>query len=100
MKTLLLRGLGLVALAVAGAADAADLSAGPPPLPALPLWTWTGGYVGAHIGTLWGDTKFADSLGPSLFGDSVATPGFLGGFQTGYNWRAPQTRLCCASKPT
>jgi opacity protein-like surface antigen len=91
MKTLLLRGFGLVAFAVAGAASAADLNMPPPP--ALPVWTWTGGYVGGHIGALWGAAKFADPLGPSLFGDNVTTPGFLGGWQAGYNWQAPQSRL-------
>lgn len=89
MKTLLLRGFGLVAFALAGAASAADLSAPPP----LPVWTWTGGYVGGHIGALWGDTTFADPPGPSVFGDKVATPGFLGGWQAGYNWQVPQSRL-------
>jgi opacity protein-like surface antigen/outer membrane protease len=94
MKKLLLCSIGLVAFAVAGAAGAADLSSGPPPpVAVLPVWTWTGGYVGAHLGALWGDTTFADPFGTSIFGDKVSTPGFLGGFQTGYNWQVPQTRL-------
>jgi opacity protein-like surface antigen/outer membrane protease len=96
MKALLLRGFGLVAFGLvwfglAGAANAADLPALPPPV--LPAWTWTGGYIGTHIGAMWGTTKFADPPGPSVFGDNVFTPGFLGGFQAGYNWQAPQTRL-------
>jgi opacity protein-like surface antigen/outer membrane protease len=90
MKKLLLCGAALVAFA--SAARAADLPAGPPP-PAWPVWTWTGGYAGTHIGAMWGATKFADPAGPSIFGDNVSTPGFLGGFQLGYNWQAPQTRL-------
>ncbi|HEX3506381.1 MAG TPA: outer membrane beta-barrel protein [Xanthobacteraceae bacterium] len=89
MKKLLLRGFGLVA-AFAGVASAADLPAAPPP---LPVWTWTGGYVGGHLGAMWGSSKFTDPLGPSIFGDTVSTPGFLGGFQAGYNWQAPQTRF-------
>ncbi len=92
MKKLVFHGLWLLALAIAGTARAADLGAGPPPQ-VLPSWNWTGGYVGAHFGALWGDTKFADPAGSSVFGDNVSTPGFLGGFQAGYNWQAPQTRL-------
>src|ERR1700733_6819469 len=94
MNNFLFRGIGLIAFAFAGAASAADLGSGPPlPAPVMPAWTWTGGYVGAHIGALWGDTKFDDPFGTSIFGDRVSTPGFLGGFQTGYNWQVPQTRL-------
>jgi opacity protein-like surface antigen/outer membrane protease len=78
-------------VALAGAARAADMPAPPPPV--LPLWNWTGGYVGTHIGAAWGDTKFSDPAGISLFGDQVSTPGVIGGFQAGYNWQVPQTRL-------
>ena len=62
----------------------------PPP---GPVWNWTGGYFGAHIGAAWGNTNFSDPFGPSLYGDDVRTPGFLGGVQTGYNWQAPNTRF-------
>jgi opacity protein-like surface antigen/outer membrane protease len=83
--------LGLSALAVASTARAADMLAAPPPV--LPLWTWTGGYVGTHVGAAWGNTKFSDPAGTSLFGDNVSTPGFIGGFQAGYDWQVPQTRF-------
>ena len=86
-----LGGLALFSLSIVSAAHSADLPAGPPP--ALPLWTWTGSYVGPHMGALWGAAKFADPAGTSVFGDNVSTPGFLGGFQIGYNWQAPQSRL-------
>ncbi len=93
MKGLLLRGIALIVFATASAASAADLGAGPPPAPVSPLWSWTGGYVGAHAGAAWGDATFSDPFGPSIFGDRVSTPGLLGGFQAGYNWQVPQTRL-------
>ena len=84
-------GFWFFAVALVGAARAADMPAPPPPV--LPLWTWTGGYVGTHIGAAWGDTKFSDPAGTSLFGDQVSTPGVIGGFQAGYNWQVPQSRF-------
>ena len=83
-------GLVLVVLFGVSAARAADM---PAPPPALPAWTWTGGYIGTHVGASWGVTRFSDPAGISLFGDNVSAPGFIGGFQFGYNWQAPQTRL-------
>ena len=52
------------------------------------FWSWTGAYAGFHLGGTWGVWKFADPFGGSIFGDSIQTPGFLGGGQIGYNWRA------------
>jgi opacity protein-like surface antigen/outer membrane protease len=84
-------GFCFFAVALAGEARAADMPATPPPV--MPLWTWTGGYVGTHIGAAWGDTKFSDPAGISLYGDQVSTPGAIGGFQAGYNWQVPQSRF-------
>ncbi len=94
MKKYLTGTIALFVLAATGAADAADL--GPPPFvppPHLPIWNWTGGYFGAHVGAARGETNFSDPFGPPLYGDNVLTPGFLGGVQTGYNWQAPNTRF-------
>src|ERR1700722_4906769 len=52
-------------------------------------WSWTGAYVGLHLGGASGASKFADPSGGSIFGDNVRTPGFLAGGQIGYNWQAP-----------
>jgi opacity protein-like surface antigen len=38
-----------------------------------------------------GTTNFADPFGPSIFGDTVRTPGFLGGGQVGFNWQMPKS---------
>jgi opacity protein-like surface antigen/outer membrane protease len=96
MEKLLLRSIALIALTAAGTANAADMAPTPifqsPPPPPAPMWNWAGGYVGVHLGGLWGDTNFSDPFGTSIFGDKVATPGFLGGLQTGYNWQAPHAR--------
>jgi opacity protein-like surface antigen len=59
----------------------------PPP----PTWLWTGFYVGVHVGGAAGSADFADPFGPSIFGDTVRTPGFLGGVQAGFNWQAPNS---------
>ncbi len=50
-------------------------------------WSWTGLYIGAHAGAMWGRTNFTDPFGPSIFGDTVRTPGYLFGGQIGYNWQ-------------
>ena len=47
MKKLLFAGVSLVALGVSLGAQAADMPLKAPP---LPLWTWTGAYIGVHVG--------------------------------------------------
>ncbi|BCP52799.1 porin [Kaistia sp. 32K] len=81
MKTL---GLGIVlALGMAGAAQAADLTAAPPePVPA-PAFSWTGLYLGGHAGYGWGDftSDPTDAYG------GLKPDGFFGGGQVGYNYQ-------------
>jgi outer membrane immunogenic protein len=81
-------------------AFAADLPMKAAPMPA-PVWSWTGFYIGAHVGSGWGETE------SSITGITAAVPGvpalttntnlpfnqnsrsgFLGGGQAGYNWQA------------
>jgi opacity protein-like surface antigen/outer membrane protease len=62
-----------------------------PIVPAPPAWSWTGFYVGGHVGAAVGTADFADPFGSSIFGDKVTTPGFLAGGQIGYNWQAPNS---------
>lgn len=60
MKRYFLRGLGLLALAVAAQpAAAADLPVKAPVVraPASAIYSWTGCYLGAHVGGLWGKTR-------------------------------------------
>ncbi len=86
---------GLCLFAGAGlglCADAADLpSAGgslKDELPQLPGIRWNGLYAGVHMGAAWGDMKFSEVHGEhSIFGDSVNTPGPIGGGQIGYNYQ-------------
>jgi len=85
MKGLLLVPLALMATAVdpVSAADVAVKAQ----QPLASGWNWTGFYVGAHAGAMWGRTSFSDPFGPSIFGDTVRTPGYLFGGQIGYNWQ-------------
>jgi outer membrane protein with beta-barrel domain len=64
------------------------VKAPPPPT----LWNWTGLYFGGHVGGALSETSFADPFGPSIYGDTVRSPGFLGGGQIGYNWQKPGSR--------
>ena len=47
---------------------------------------WRGLYLGYHSGGALGLADVADPFGPSIFGDTVRTPGPLAGGQLGYNW--------------
>ncbi len=85
MKKFLLGSVTLVALTAGGSANAADM---PAPSAPPPIWNWTGGYIGGHVGAQAGRTDFSDPYGPAIFGDYVRTPGFLAGGQVGYNWQA------------
>jgi opacity protein-like surface antigen len=71
------------ALMPATLAAAADLPLPPP----LPVWTWSGFYLGGSAGAAAGTATFSESYGPSIFGDKVNTAAFLAGLQLGYNWQ-------------
>jgi outer membrane immunogenic protein len=73
-------------LFIANSSFAADLAVKAPP-PIAPVFSWTGCYIGAHLGGAWGDETVAV---PSLLpGISVTghTSGFLGGAQGGCNYQ-------------
>ena len=85
--------LGLVACCtLAPVATAADL--GEPkrgrvsaePVPYQAPFTWTGFYVGTHLGYGWSDIDWQET-GPSFNGSHDGS-GFLVGGQVGYNWQA------------
>src|SRR6516225_7758058 len=103
MKKLFLGSVALVALAlVAPAALAAELPVAPPP-PAVPVYTWTGCYVGASAGYSGGRSTHSTTAGTVLTGGALLPPaqitapagtdiagdlnlsGFIGGFQGGCN---------------
>src|SRR5215217_1785142 len=90
MKKILLAGVALTALT--GIASAADLPArAAPPAPmiaAVPLFTWTGFYVGVNAGYGWnsGDSRFYDPAF-GYTGSGGDDGGFIGGGQVGYNYQ-------------
>jgi outer membrane immunogenic protein len=87
-------------LATAGMASAADMAVKARPVLPAPVWTWTGFYIGAHVGAGWGETESTltgINVGPPAgpLAATFAVPfnqnsrsGFLGGVQAGYNWQS------------
>jgi outer membrane immunogenic protein len=85
-----------VVLAMAGAAQAADMPLkAPPPAPA---YSWSGWYVGVNGGGAWSSsesTTFSGSPNTAIFFSNnefptslpVSGKGGFGGLQTGYNWQ-------------
>jgi outer membrane immunogenic protein len=90
MKKFLLGGIALAALMAAAPAGAADMRApaykAPPP-PA-PMFTWTGFYIGGHVGAGWGDKHwYSGSTAPGLDQGFHHVGGGLGGGQIGFNYQ-------------
>ena len=85
----------LAAVAVIGfasVASAADLPVKAPPMVAAPVpFSWTGVYVGGHLGAGWGTKEWANECDPSGCSPGAqgngTVNGFLGGFQVGYNYQ-------------
>ena len=96
MKTFLLGSAALACL-LGGSAVAADLPVkAPPKIPAaIPVYDWTGFYLGGHCGGAWGRARTSNLTVPEGGFDSDflvsydRTPaGGLCGGQLGYNWQA------------
>ena len=96
MKTTLATAAAIL-IATTAASSAADMAAKAPYAAPAPIWSWTGFYIGGHVGAGWGTTE------TTL--DSIAAPGvpltpvglaltqnsrsgFLGGGQIGYNFQS------------
>jgi outer membrane immunogenic protein len=73
-------------MVVASAAGAADLSLKAPG-PAPVTWSWTGFYIGGHVGAGWGTIETETVGGGFVFSQGTVN-GFVGGGQVGYNWQA------------
>src|SRR5262245_8740913 len=84
MKRFLLVGLGLLALAAAMPAQAADLPRGMPykaPAAYAPMYNWTGFYLGIQGGGAWGGSDWN-----GLAVSNSPSGGLIGG-TVGYNWQ-------------
>jgi outer membrane immunogenic protein len=73
-------------LAASSAAFAADLGRPAPPPPiVMPIYNWTGFYIGANLGGAWASGTLTDNLtGASFTGNHS---GVIGGGTLGYNWQ-------------
>ena len=96
MKRVLFASIGLLALAVAGTASAADLprrmvvqqAAAPIAVPVA--YNWTGFYAGINGGWGFGNSAWVDRIGST--GDFDVSGGVVGG-TLGYNWQTGPTVL-------
>ena len=72
---------------VSSGAFAADLAIrkAPPPPPIIPVYNWTGFYIGGNVGGAWETGTITDNLFDVSF--SRTRSGFIGGGQVGYNWQ-------------
>ncbi|WP_210485092.1 outer membrane protein [Microvirga antarctica] len=93
MKKLLLASVAIFGFA--GAAAAADLPsryAPPPMVAAIPVFTWTGFYVGVNAGYGWNTSNNNNAFynGVGYYGSNSNDGGFVGGGQVGYNYQMGQ----------
>ena len=82
--------LALMAGLASTSAYAADAVIEEPPAPVavyqeVPIFTWTGGYVGLQGGGLWSDSSVSGDPDIGVFGDNFN--GGLFGVYVGYNWQ-------------
>ena len=94
MKKLSAAAIGMVVLGFASSASAADMAvkARPAPPPVVPIYDWTGFYIGANGG--WGSSHNCwdfVTAGGAVIRDACrdATGGIIGG-QVGYRWQTGQ----------
>jgi len=94
MKMLLLASVGLIALGMATPASAADMAvkAPPPPPVVVPIYNWSGFYIGANGGGAWARqcldvTALSGITDVFAEGCRDSSGGVVGG-QIGYRWQA------------
>jgi outer membrane immunogenic protein len=96
MKTTLAAAAAIL-IASTAAGSAADLAVKAPYIAPTSVWSWTGFYIGGHVGAGWGTTEATlDSItapGTPLTAIGAVVSqnsrsGFLGGGQAGYNFQS------------
>jgi opacity protein-like surface antigen len=58
------------------------------PRAAAVVWSWSGFYLGGHLGYGWGRNPFSDPEGGGIILTDIDSNGFVGGFQAGANWQS------------
>lgn len=77
---------GILSLGVVGTASAADMAVKARPLPPpAPIFTWTGFYLGGHVG--WGESREDWFLIQNAVGFNFRHDGVFAGGYAGYNWQ-------------
>jgi outer membrane immunogenic protein len=89
MNKTLIASVVLVALSIT-TARAADLPVKAPPPPPMPVFSWTGFYVGANVGGAWSNNRWTDTLFLTNFNNSNSNGVFIGGGQIGGNYQIGQ----------
>src|SRR6516165_9635953 len=69
---------------------AADLAVKSPLPPPIPVFSWTGFYIGANIGGAWANNSWTDSLFLTNFNNNASNGVFIGGGQIGGNYQIGQ----------
>jgi outer membrane immunogenic protein len=89
MKKILLSSVALLGLtAGAFAADLPSRRVAPAPYVAVPVFTWTGFYVGVNAGYGFTDNNNNNAYyGTTAYGNDSSRDGFVGGGQIGYNYQ-------------
>ena len=85
LKTL----IASVAFAALGTsvAGAADMPVKAPPPPPVPIFSWTGFYVGGNIGGGWSRNTWTDTILLTSFNNGGNNGAFIGGGQVGVNYQ-------------
>ena len=68
-------------------AGAADLPVKAPPAPPMPVFSWTGFYIGANAGGAWANYNWTDSLLLTSFNSNANNGVFMAGGQIGGNYQ-------------
>jgi opacity protein-like surface antigen len=77
-------GVASLVVTLVGSAHAADV---PVIAPVVGPWSWTGFYIGGHVGGALESAALSDPFGMAAFGDRVRSPGFIAGGQAGANYQ-------------
>ena len=69
------------------AAHSADLAVKAAPPPLMPVFSWTGFYIGANVGGAWANNNWNDTLFRTNFNNGNNNGTFIGGGQVGANYQ-------------